>query len=241
MTPKDIPEQLRLLGYTILADLIERADLAEALQSRGPFTVFAPTNEAFAKFIGERGAEYEDNILGDKTLLQYILLQHVAPEKLRSTDLKNGMKIKTLADNSMTILETRDGLTIAGALFSSRGLNQIALNGIIHAIGDVIYPYVSDEEATTPRPTLNRVFGQRSDDPRLVIRTEQGRLRGTNLNEEVRAWLGIPYAEPPVDRYRFSRPRQLKAWDRDFIKDAIKLPNACPQTPDEFFGNFSGK
>ena len=40
--------------------------------------------------------------------------------------------------------------------------------------------------------------------------------------------------------YRFSRPRQIKAWDRDIIKDAITYPNACSQMPDEFFGNFSG-
>ena len=65
LTPKDIPEQLRLLGYNVLADLIERADLTEALQSRGPFTVFAPTDEAFQKFIGKRGDEYEDVILGN--------------------------------------------------------------------------------------------------------------------------------------------------------------------------------
>ena len=139
-----------------MADLIERADLTEALQSRGPFTVFAPTDQAFQRFIGERGQEYETEILGDKTLLQYILLQHVAPEQLRSTELRNGMRIKTLADNSKTILDTRDGLTIAGALFTNSGLNQIASNGIIHAIQDVIYPYVSDEQATTPRPSIDR-------------------------------------------------------------------------------------
>ena len=42
-------------------------------------------------------------------------------------------------------------------------------------------------------------------------------------------------------RYRFARPRQLRNWDRDFIRDTVNLPNACPQTPDTFFGNFSGK
>ena len=43
-----------------------------------------------------------------------------------------------------------------------------------------------------------------------------------------------------LGRYRFTRPRQLRAWDRDYIRDTVTLPNACPQTPDEFFGNFSG-
>ena len=57
--------------------LFGRAGLTEALQSPGPFTVFAPTDKAFEKFIGERGDEYKNVILSDKTLLQYILLQHV--------------------------------------------------------------------------------------------------------------------------------------------------------------------
>ena len=156
MTPKDIPEQLRLIGSNILADLIERADLTEALQSRGPFTVFAPTDEAFERLIGARSDEYKNIILGDKNLLQYILLQHVTPELLRSSDLQSGMRIQTLADNSLSVLNTRDGLTVGGSLFSRDGLNQVAMNGIIHSIEDVIYPYVSDEEATTARPEFTR-------------------------------------------------------------------------------------
>ena len=112
VTPKDIPEQLRLLGSNILADLIERADLTDALQSRGPFTVFAPTDAAFEKLIDTRSDEYKNIILGDKTLLQYILLQHVTPELLRSGDLSTGMRIETLAENSLTVLNTRDGLTM---------------------------------------------------------------------------------------------------------------------------------
>lgn len=111
---KQIPDQLRILGFTILADLVERAGLSEALKSRGPFTVFAPTDRAFQRFIGQRGDEYRNDILSDKTLLQYILLQHVAPGKLRSNELYNDLKIKTLADNTLNILDTRDGLTVAG-------------------------------------------------------------------------------------------------------------------------------
>ena len=109
-------------------------------------------------FIGERGDEYENSILGDKdqNLLRNILLQHVAPVKYGSKDLINGMNIKTLAENSKTILDTLDGPTIAGSLFTLGGSNQKAANGIIHAIEDVIYPYVSDEPATTPEPFPSR-------------------------------------------------------------------------------------
>merc|ERR1711963_742277 len=149
------------------------------------------------------------------------------------------MGIKTMAENTKTVLDTRDGPTIAGSLFTLGGSNQKAANGIIHAIEDVIYPYVSDEQATTSRPDFTRLFAARDDDPRLVVRTQAGRIRGVNLSREVRAWLGVPYAEPPVGRYIFARPRQLRPWDRDFIKETQKLPKACPQTPDEFFGNFS--
>ena len=53
MTPKNIPEQLRMLGFNTLAALIGTADLTNALQTPGPFTVFAPTDEAFEKFIGK--------------------------------------------------------------------------------------------------------------------------------------------------------------------------------------------
>ena len=61
-------------------------------------------------------------ILGDKdqNLLRFILLQHVADVKLGSTDLRNNMGIKTLAQNTKTILDTRDGLTIAGKPFTSK-------------------------------------------------------------------------------------------------------------------------
>ena len=49
---KLIPEQLRILGFNMLAALIEKADLTESLKNLGPFTVFAPTDKAFSKFIG---------------------------------------------------------------------------------------------------------------------------------------------------------------------------------------------
>ena len=52
MTPKNIPEQLKILGFNTLAALIGTADLTRNLQTPGPFTVFAPTDKAFEKFIG---------------------------------------------------------------------------------------------------------------------------------------------------------------------------------------------
>ena len=136
---QDIPEHLKHLGYTILADLIERSGVvAEHLQTRGPFTVFAPTDTAFKKFIGERGEEYNDKILGDQNLLQYILLQHVVQDKLKSNRLIDDMEVKTVANNYLRILNTKDGLTVNGAKINPGMMNQMAVNGIIHGISDVI-------------------------------------------------------------------------------------------------------
>ena len=71
-------------------------------------------------------------ILGDKdqNLLRFILLQHVADVKLGSTDLRNNMGIKTLAQNTKTILDTRDGLTIAGKPFTVRNLFYLYLKNL---------------------------------------------------------------------------------------------------------------
>ena len=99
-------------SFSTLVAAVKAAGLVETLSGSGPFTVFAPTDAAFEKLIDFRSEEYKNIILGDKTLLQYILLQHVTPELLRSGDLSSGMRIQTLAENSLTVLNTRDGLTM---------------------------------------------------------------------------------------------------------------------------------
>ena len=99
-------------------------------------------------FSGEHFDDYQNVILGDQELLKKILLQHVVPKKLESMDLKNGMNIQTLAKNTKTILYTGEDPTIGGSHFTVRGSNKKAENGIIHAIDDLIYPYVSDEQAS---------------------------------------------------------------------------------------------
>ena len=174
LSPKSIPEQTKILGANTFSRLLDHAGLTGALKAQGPFTIFAPTDEAFEELIGKlklsesnlipemtyctyqhlgrRGAEYKNELLSDRRLLQNILLQHVAPGRLSTHDLTNGMRIKTLADNTLTILDTKDGKTIAGSLFVRSRMNQVAENGVVHFIESVIYPYVSDEEATTPRP-----------------------------------------------------------------------------------------
>jgi len=77
-----------------------------------------------------------------------------------------------------------------------------------------------------------------------IVNTDSGPVRGSHyyvphLDLSGDAYLGIPYAKPPVDDLRFRYPQKIEKW-RDVL-DATELPNSCYQAPDEFFGaNFSG-
>ena len=75
------------LGATTLVDLVVKAGLAETLSTGGPFTVFAPTNEAFAKL----PKSLVDTLVGDKELLKSVLLYHVYSGEVFSKDITNDM------------------------------------------------------------------------------------------------------------------------------------------------------
>uniref|UniRef100_A0A667ZYD9 Carboxylic ester hydrolase n=1 Tax=Myripristis murdjan TaxID=586833 RepID=A0A667ZYD9_9TELE len=75
----------------------------------------------------------------------------------------------------------------------------------------------------------------------LVINTENGRVRGTLLSGvggDVRAFLGIPYGQPPLGKLRFRAPVPVETWHG--VKDVTKLPDACYQLLDTKFPGFSG-
>jgi len=61
----------------------------------------------------------------------------------------------------------------------------------------------------------------------------------TEERQEVDCWFGIPYAEPPVDNWRFRHPRPIKKWSG--VKDVREPPNSCVQIIDTVFPNFTGK
>ena len=77
----------------------------------------------------------------------------------------------------------------------------------------------------------------------LILNTEKGRVRGiryniAQLSKSVDAYLGIPFAKPPVDHLRFRHPQPIDRWDG--IYNATGLPNSCYQTPDTVFDDFEG-
>ena len=111
------------------------AGLVDTLKSEGPFTVFAPTDDAFAALPEGtvEGLLMEEN----KDQLTAILLYHVVPGKVMSGDLTNGMMAATAQGGEVTIM-TEGGVTVNGASVTTADIE--ASNGVIHVIDAVILP-----------------------------------------------------------------------------------------------------
>lgn len=123
-------------NFTTLVAAVEAAGLVDALKGEGPFTVFAPTDEAFAAL----PAGTIDTLLADPSGdLTQILLYHVVPGKVMSTDLTDGMIAGTLKEGSSVTINTVDGkVTVDGANVVAADIETS--NGVIHVIDSVILP-----------------------------------------------------------------------------------------------------
>ena len=122
--------------FSTLVTAVKAAGLVEVLSGKGPFTVFAPTNTAFAKIPKEK----LDAILKDKKLLTAILTYHVVPGKVMAADvvkLKDGTKVKTVQGASITV-GLKGGVTVDKAKVVKTDIE--ASNGVIHVIDTVIVP-----------------------------------------------------------------------------------------------------
>src|SRR3954470_23976360 len=107
---KDIVDTAVAAGnFKTLATALQAADLVDTLKGAGPFTVFAPTDAAFAKI----PKQDLDALLADKTKLAAVLTYHVVPGKLMSTDVKAG-KVKTVEGSSLTV-STMGGVKVDNA------------------------------------------------------------------------------------------------------------------------------
>jgi uncharacterized surface protein with fasciclin (FAS1) repeats len=122
-------------SFTTLVAAVQAAGLVDTLKSEGPFTVFAPTDEAFAKL--PKGTV--GNLLQpeNKDQLIAILTYHVVPGKVMSTDLSDGMTATTVQGGDVTI-GTTGGVTVNGA--NVVAADVVATNGVIHVIDSVILP-----------------------------------------------------------------------------------------------------
>ena len=119
-------------NFKTLATALTAAGLIDTLKGKGPFTVFAPTDAAFAKI---PKADL-DKLLADKAKLTAVLTYHVVPGKVMAKDVKAG-KVKTVQGGEITVV-TAGGVTVDGAKVSATDI--VADNGVIHVIDSVIMP-----------------------------------------------------------------------------------------------------
>lgn len=132
-TTHDIVDTAVAAGnFSTLVTAVKAAGLVETLKGAGPFTVFAPTDEAFAK-VPKATLE---GLLADKAALVKVLTYHVVAGKVMAADVKAG-HVKTVQGTDLA-MATEGGVTVNGAKVVAADV--AASNGVIHAIDTVLMP-----------------------------------------------------------------------------------------------------
>ncbi len=120
-------------SFSTLVQAIETADLVDVLKGEGPFTVFAPTDDAFGRL--PEGAL--DQLLEDKSRLADVLKLHVTPGRLTTTALAGVAAVKTVQGESLEV-DASLGLKIGSAYVIQSDVETA--NGVVHAIDSVLLP-----------------------------------------------------------------------------------------------------
>ena len=132
-TTHDIVDTAVAAGnFSTLVTAVKAAGLVETLKGAGPFTVFAPTDAAFAK-VPKATLE---GLLADKAALTKVLTYHVVAGKVMAADVKAG-HVKTVQGTDLAVA-TEGGVTVNGAKVVAADV--AASNGVIHAIDTVLMP-----------------------------------------------------------------------------------------------------
>jgi uncharacterized surface protein with fasciclin (FAS1) repeats len=131
----DIIETAGAAGsFTTLARAIEAAGLTETLKGEGPFTVFAPTDQAFAKL----PKDALDALLQDREKLAAVLTYHVVPQKLGSAEVAQLTSAKTVNGKELPITAADGKVMVGNATVTQADIP--ATNGVIHVIDTVLLP-----------------------------------------------------------------------------------------------------
>lgn len=123
--------------FSTLVSLVQAAGLADALATTDGLTVFAPTNEAFAKL----PAEVVAYVTANPELLTQVLQYHVVAGKVMSTDLSDGLKAASLTGDELTFAVSEAGVKVDAATVVTADIE--ASNGVIHVIDTVLLPPVT--------------------------------------------------------------------------------------------------
>jgi len=154
-TAKDPPDDCKMMpqtvvgvaatagSFTLLLEAATAAGLADLLNGDGPFTVFAPTDDAFQEYVEDEG-----DIMEDMDKLRALLKNHVVSGKALSTDLSNGQTIKTAEGGVLTVSISSDGeVKINNANVVQADVE--ATNGVIHVI-DSVLEFIGEDAVLCP-------------------------------------------------------------------------------------------
>jgi uncharacterized surface protein with fasciclin (FAS1) repeats len=126
-------------ALSILVEAVLAAELQGVLSGPGPFTVFAPTNDAFAALLGELGVT-KAALLADKALLTKVLTYHVVPAQVLSSGIPFGQPVASVQGQTFTIgrdLQITDANNRKSKIVAT---DVAASNGVVHVIDRVILP-----------------------------------------------------------------------------------------------------
>ncbi|HYP72081.1 MAG TPA: fasciclin domain-containing protein, partial [Variovorax sp.] len=137
---KDIVETAQATpSLSILVAAVVAAGLVDTLKGAGPFTVFAPTNDAFAALLAELGVT-QDALLADKALLTSVLTYHVLPARVLKEEIPFDTSITTVQGSTMRIsrdFKITDRRDRVAAITTA---DVFASNGVVHVIDKVLLP-----------------------------------------------------------------------------------------------------
>jgi uncharacterized surface protein with fasciclin (FAS1) repeats len=133
-------------SFDTLVAAVQAAGLVDTLKSDGPFTVFAPTDEAFAKL----PAGTVEGLLEDPEALANILLYHVVPGKVMAADVTDGLTAETAQGSTVTFTVADGAVKINDANITATDIETS--NGVIHVIDSVILPPADAPAAAAPAP-----------------------------------------------------------------------------------------
>lgn len=138
--------------FSILVEAVVKAELVDALNASGPYTVFAPTNDAFESLFATLGVSGISDLTKDQ--LTPILLYHVVSGEVLAADVKTG-KVPTLNDKSdLNVKVSKKGVSIDG---SSKVIitDIMASNGVIHVVDAVLVPSSNDKASASKKSSCN--------------------------------------------------------------------------------------
>lgn len=136
-----------------LVTALQTTGLVNTLNENGPFTVFAPTDAAFAKL----PVSQLNSLMANKKELTNLLNYHVISGKFMSTDLNNGMMVKTVQGQNLTVNLTKYGIMVNDAIVIQSDI--VCTNGVIHVIDTVLIPRVAfgTSNLNLSKSNINRI------------------------------------------------------------------------------------